>query len=204
MCKRVRSWKSLFRDEYAAREALDRVLADNRRPSAEQFRKWWKSVENLLLAYAIAVGRGSVPEPPPADLAERLSNLAGYLAVGRIPHAIERARSKGGNPRAGPDERRAKELAVAYHKACLLGIMHNGKLVRIDDACPLETLAEWFDVSKNAIRMWLKHHCPAFLGINDVDANVITKLTQRAADDYKHWGRGQNALQRRQGKRQRR
>ena len=145
-----------------------------------------------------------MPEPPPAELAERLSNLAGYLAVGRIPNAIERARSKGGNPRAGPDERGAKEWAVAYHKASLQGIMHNCKLVKIDDGDPLETLAEWFDVSKNAIRMWLKVHSPAFLGINDIDENVITKLTQRAADDYKHWGRGQNALKRRQGKRQKR
>jgi hypothetical protein len=201
MNKRHRSYGSIFNDEYAARDALSRGLADGREPTGEDLRKWWKSVQDLLWAYSVAVAEGGRPEPPPAELAERLSKLAGYLAVGRIPSPIERARSKGGNPAAGPDERRAKGLAAAYYKASQQGIVHNGQLVRIADDRALKTLSEWFDVGHNTIRTWVKKECPAFLGANNVNADVIIKLTQRAAKVYKTWGRGRNALQRREGKR---
>jgi hypothetical protein len=107
---------------------------DGSRPDGKILRSWWKSVQELLRAYAIAVARGTPPKPPPAELAQILSGLAGYLAIGQLPGPIYDAR-KEGRRSPGPDELRDIGWAVAYRQASRPErINHNGETIRVPDA----------------------------------------------------------------------
>jgi hypothetical protein len=143
---------------------------------------------------------GERPEPPPAELAEKLSNLAGYLAVGQIPGPIEDAKTEGRRA-PGPTERQHIGWAVAYRRACRPeGLSHNGQTIRIEDKTPIKTLAAWFELDPNTIRGWVRDHCGAFLGVNDVNAEIIVKRTRLAGARYSRSGRGIRAIKRRQRK----
>src|SRR5262245_35415854 len=140
------SWGTLFEREAAVRDELEKSTLDSGMLDGEKLRTWWKSVEDLLKAYAIGVARGEQLEPPPVELARALSGLAGYLAIGQIPGLIEHAKTEGRRP-PGPAELHDIGWAVAYRRACdPEGIIHNGQTIRIADKAPTKTLAEWFGV----------------------------------------------------------
>jgi hypothetical protein len=61
MSKLQASWRAFFEKEMAARYRLDRLTLDGSRPDGKTLRSWWKSVEDLLLAYAIAIAGGGAP-----------------------------------------------------------------------------------------------------------------------------------------------
>src|SRR5687767_5877065 len=90
-------WRRLFDSEAAARYELDRLAQDGKLPG-NALRYWWKSVEDLLYAYGLAIAENERPEPPPAELASVLSGLAGHLAVGQIPDPIKDAATEGRRP----------------------------------------------------------------------------------------------------------
>ena len=189
-------WRALFDSEVAARYELDRLAHDGE-PSGKKIRFWWKSVEDLLSAYGIAVAKDERPEPPPAELASLLSTFAGYLAVGQIPDPIKGAATEGRRP-PGPTERRHIGWAVAYRHACRPeGITHNGQTIHIGDKSPVKTLAIWFEVDPNVIRKWVRGHLPVFMGVNAVNSEVIIKRTRAAGEAYSRAGRGQRAVTRR-------
>jgi len=152
------SWRALFEQEVAARDRLNRSH-DGSGTDVKILRSWWKSVQELLREYAIAVARGTPPEPAPAKLAEILSDLAGYLAIGQLPGPIYDARSEGRRS-PGPAELRDIGWAVVYRKASRPeGINHNGETIRVPDATPVKTLARLFKVDPNTVRGWIRS-CP--------------------------------------------
>jgi len=186
------SWRALFEQEVAARDRLARLTLDGSRPHGKIVRSWWKRVQELLEAYAVAVARGTRPEPPPAELAGILSNLAGYLAIGQLPGPISNARREGRRS-PGPDELRDIGWAVVYRQASRPeGINHNGESIRVPDATPVKTLARLFEVDANTVRGWVRYYPQAFCGVNNINADVIIKRTEQAGRRYAKLGhRGQ-------------
>ena len=189
-------WRRLFDSEAAARYELDRLAQDVKLPD-KALRYWWKSVEDLLYAYGIAIAENEPPEPPPAELALVLSGLAGYLAVGQLPGPIKDAATEGRRP-PGPTERRHIGWAVAYrHASRPEGITHRGETIRIEDKSPVKTLAAWFEVDPNVIRRWVREYPPVFMGANAVNSEVFIKRTRAAGETYSRAGRGHRAVERR-------
>jgi hypothetical protein len=190
------SWRALFEQEVAARNRLNRLTIDGSRPDGKILRSWWKSVQELLRAYAIAVARGTPPEPPPAELAQILSGLAGYLAIGQLPGPIDDARREGRRS-PGPDELSDIGWAVVYRQASRPeGINHNGETIRVLDATPVKTLARLFKVDPNTVRGWVRHYPQAFCGVNNINADVIIKHTEQAGRRYANCGRGNESVRR--------
>jgi hypothetical protein len=186
-------WRiALARESEARKAVLERAGGSL---GGQRLRSWWSAVRDVLNEYARWIARyHHEPEPPPAELATVLAGQAGYLASGRIPDPIRQAAVKG-RTGPGPTEDRDIRLAVAYRRACQPdGIIHNGETIKIDDPRPVERIHLWFGVSKRAVYDWLEKFEPAFLGVNRVNADVLTSLTKKAGQRYRQAGRSQKAI----------
>ena len=183
------TWGELFDAEVEARTRVDK-LAVVGKPTREALHGWWASVQKLLFGYAIAIAKKERPEPPPGELASVLAGLAGYLAVGQIPDPIRDVKTEG-RRRPGPAELSDIGWAVAYRRASRpKGLRHNDKIVHVVDKWPVKTLAGWFGVDPNTIRGWLRRYPQAFLGVNDINADVLRKRARKAGERYVACGRG--------------
>jgi hypothetical protein len=101
-------------------------------------REWWRTMETLLERTARAF-------PQSKGALIKLSQLAGYLAVGAIPAPIELARSWG-QREPGPTERRHIGWGVAYLKAAEDG--------RINDPHPTKTISDRYRVTRKTVQNW--------------------------------------------------
>lgn len=186
-------WQEALDEEYQARNSLTPALADGVAPPALALRHWWSTVSRVWKLYALSVARAAPPTPPPADLANIMADLAGYLAVGQIPDPIRDAASEGRrNP--GPDEARDIGFAVAYHRAARPGLMHNGVLLKLDDRHPTKTIAAKYNVAPSTVRKWNRSYEPAFLGTNSVTVEILENLMSKAAARYRAAGRSHSAI----------
>jgi hypothetical protein len=204
------SWLELCEREYFIRDRLLRGPRDDADPDGEMLRGWWAAVQCLLLRYAREMARPGAPSLDsrgrpaifPPELAARIAGLAGYLAVGSIPSPISEAATVG-RPAIGPSELQYIGWAVAYRDACRPeGIEHEGQMIRILDPAPIRTLTQWYGVRKRTVQGWLSRHPRAFLGVNSINAEVLTTWTQRAGRQYRLAStRSTDAIARRQAKR---
>jgi hypothetical protein len=155
------------------------------RERVRRAREWWKSVQVLLRAYSRIIAEGNCCSPPPAEIATRLADIAGDLAVGKIPALVSEVKMTG-HPAIGAAELRDIRLAVAYRKACEpAGIFHKGEQIKIDDKAPIKTLIGWYGAqSKRTIQGWLENYEAADLGVNRVTSEVLIELTKRAGEHY--------------------
>jgi len=193
------NWPRLLMSESRARQSASDCAG---RPGAgDALRAWWQAVADACFEYERAVAQREQPEPPPVQLIERLRGVAGYLAVGKLPDTVRLA-AKRGRTAPGPGEMRDMRMAVAYHHACRPeGIEHNGIRIRIEDPDPIERIHLWYGVEKRTIYDWLDRYEPAFLGVNDVNKDIIISMTVRAAEHYRQAGRSQAATTARDAKR---
>lgn len=170
-------------------------------PSKEQLREWWSAVEAVWREYSRQTAAGFTLNPPPAELAGIMGNLAGYLAVGQLPDPISEATRSEGRTAPGPDERRDIGIAVAYHRAATEGLLHNGKVVRVEDRTHTKTICGLYDVRDSTVRSWMQKHQPAFLGINDITPSLLKARLVQAAKRYRNGGRSKAAIEQRCAKR---
>jgi hypothetical protein len=149
--------------EQEAEEAYSRHDTPSTAP-VDKARNWWRSVQELLAAYARIVASGDICSPQPAEIATVLSRIAGYLAVGRIPSPVSDVQLPGATSPA-PDELQDIGFAIAYRKTCQGdGIIHNDKKVRINDRTPVKTLMEWYGVGQRTVSQWVTKYEIAALG----------------------------------------
>jgi hypothetical protein len=192
-------WLRLLRREQDSRAAALRSAGKS--DTGVWLRHWWSTINELLKEYSRSIASHVIHEPPPAEVVEVLAELAGELAVGRIPEPIRKAASEG-RTRPTPRERRTIGMAVVYWCACQPeGIEHNGVRIMIDDPDPVEHIHLWFGAHKRTIQDWIKKHPPVFLGVNDVNADTIRHLTIQAARQYRDRGRSHAAIRTRNAKR---
>jgi hypothetical protein len=67
------------------------------------------------------------------------------------------------------------------------------KIVHVVDKRPVKTLAGWFGVDKNTIRGWVRRYPQAFLGVNDINTEILDKRARKAGKRYIACGRGANS-----------
>jgi hypothetical protein len=81
--------------------------------------------------------------------------------------------------------------------------VHNDEVIRIDDPDPVERIHLWFGVAKRTVYDWIKKFEPAFLGVNNVNGEILANLTIQAAERYRNAGRSTGAIRKRSRKRSR-
>ena len=86
---------------------------------------------------------------------------------------------------------------MAYILAAKQGIHHQGEIIAIADKAPVKTVCEAFDVKRTAVRNWQRNVPAAYLGANEVDAEILTNLMKSAAERYRLAGRSERAIYRR-------
>lgn len=193
-------WRQALEKEAELRLQLLEIHQQGSSPSGDKVRAWWQSVADLLFEYRKHVASNDPPESAPMAVIEVLNNLAGELAVGTIPEYVKDA-SKEGNPSAGPQELRDKQLAVAYHRASTRKLFQDDQAIVIDDPHPTKTLSSWYGVAPNTIRDWVKSLQPAYLGVNTINGEILVLLVEKAAARYLQNGRSQVAIASRNSKR---
>lgn len=177
-------------------------------PDEDLLREWWGCIEALCHAYASAVKKSSQSRAAtplfPVEIALIIGNNAGYLAVGKIPKAIQRAAKKG---RTGlvPGERRDIAYAVSYRLACRReGITVGPDHLRIGDTKPIKTLCGWFGVSRRTVQDWMERYGDGALGIlgtGPMTAEILAHRTEAAGKRMRDAGRSELAVKSRQAKR---
>jgi hypothetical protein len=123
--------------------------------TADELRQYWQVVEQVWMAYAKQTHEGIIPDPPPIDLAAVMGNLAGYIAVGKIPEPILHAATPGGR-KFGPTERAHIGAAVAYHKAAKDGLKTADGTIRVADRSPTKTISLQYGVDASTVRGWCR------------------------------------------------
>jgi hypothetical protein len=166
------------------------------KPSKQQLQEWWKAVANVWREYPRQIANGNSPTPPPADLAYIMAGLCFDLAVGKMPEPMSEAISEG---RTSPSfhEHRDIGLAVAYHKAAKIGIVHNGYQIKVQDATPTKTISQNFGVASSTVRKWIGKNQAAFLGVNDILPETLVHLMEQAGETYTKAGRSHSAIAKR-------
>ena len=92
-------------------------------------------------------------------------------------------------------------VAVAYRKACdQEGILHNSKVVKVDDLHPTKTIAQAYEVHETTVWGWCRKYQPAFLGVNDINAEVLKGLMEASGRRYQRAGRSKTAIRFRNAK----
>jgi hypothetical protein len=193
-------WRLILANEEQARQEVHES-AQRRAGQGKAFRSWWRRVADVLFEYEKVVAGGGRPEPPPVILLRALCGQAGYLAVGKLPDTIRLSLLRG-RTAPGPTEARQIGMAVAYWRACSPeGHSHNEIAIRIDDPDPVERIHLWYGVAKRTVYDWLARFDPAYLGVNDVNSELLIKFTVTAAEQHRAAGRSQAAISRRARKR---
>lgn len=162
-------------------------------PTRGQLQEWWGAVQGVWQEYTRQVAAGNPPNPPPFDLALVMAGLCGYLAVGKLPDPIRDAITEG-RTLPGPMELSDVGKAVAYHRAAKTGIYHNGKKIVVVDPTPTKTISKSYGVTTNTVRGWIKKYPPAFLGVTDIDSNILCHLMETGGKRYIDAGRSQAAI----------
>lgn len=205
-------WSELCsREDYLRSRILMGPFSDSK-PDAEILRKWWGAVETLMDVYQRELAKsGFAPTAAearsvqiPFGLAMFLKQQFGYLAAGLVPEPIKDVtKGERGRRSKGPAERRDIGWAVAYHRACApKGVEHAGKVVRItNDRHPVKTLAGWYSVDKRTVQGWVRNEEPAWLGLSEINADILISRTQQAGGRYSVAGRSNKAIESRGTKR---
>lgn len=162
-------------------------------PTRQQLQEWWAALEIVWREYSRQVAIGQSPDPPPSGIAAIMADFCGFLAVGRLPEPMGDAISEGRTAPV-PKELRDIGFAVAYHRGTKTGIEHNGQRVVIVDDTPTKTISDSYGVTPNTVRGWVRKYPPAFLGINDINSDVLIHLMKTAGKRYSEAGRSQAAI----------
>ena len=194
----LKQWRNVVEHERHLRGRLK--SADGELPSGEDLRQWWSAAADVWSEYSRLVASGLDADPSPGELAVITSKMFGYLAVGQLPGPMRDAAPEG-RRRPGPDERQDIEIAVAYHKSAMGGLEHNGQQITIADRTPTKTIASHYGVAPETARKWFRNYSPAFLGVNDVNAETLVALMKTAAKRYGAAGRSAKAISSRNAKR---
>ena len=194
-------WRTALEREVRLRGHLNMARANGKASSGEDLRQWWSAAEGVWREFSRQVASGHLPDPQPAELAAVTEQMFGYLAVGRLPDPMRDALSEGRH-KPGPQERWDIELAVAYHRAAKGGLEHNGQRITIADKTPTKTISSHYGVAAATARQWFRQHPPAFLGVNNVNAETLVALMKAAARRYRIAGRSAKAISSRNAKRQ--
>jgi len=194
------SWRALFEQEVAARDRLNRLRIDGSRPDGKILRSWWKSVQELLRAYAIAVARGTPPNHPQPN---------SHKFCQALPDIWRSASYQG---QSTMPEKKGDDLLVQMSYVTLAGpsptakpAAQNASIITAKPFAfqtrqPVKTLATSFKVDANTVRGWVRDYPPAFCGVNNINADVIIKHTEQAGRRYANCGRGAESVRRRSRK----
>jgi hypothetical protein len=158
--------------------------------TAKDYQAWWKNIESTLSDWL----RAGAKEPAPGDILRSLCQIAGDLAVGKIPPAIAKA-ARRGRSAPGPVERLDIGWGIAYLRACRDG--------RLEDRAPIKTLAKEYAVHRRTIQIWNKRVPPA-PDSNQMSGSVIQREMIKAARLYQEAGRSNVAIAKRARKRRER
>ena len=195
-----RDWQIVVEEEVRARQRCDECIQGiaPKEMLPRRLREWWAAISAVLQAYSRLSVTQSITFPP--NLAAVLSQLTGHLAVGHIPDPIKDAASEG---RSGlrPGERRDIGYAVAYLRACQNRLSHNKQSIQINDKHPTKTVAQLYNVQPATVRSWQKNVEPAFLGVNDINAEILIHLMEDGAKRYTQASRSTAAIARRDKRR---
>lgn len=190
-------WKIVMETEVFYRQRCHEAVArgEDSKIVSEYLREWWGAVAKVMQTYA----RHSLSDELifPTSLARALEGLVGHLAIGDIPGPIRDAAVEG---RTGlkPGEKRDIGLAVAYLMACNKdGLMHNKQVIRISDIHPTKTVAALYQVREATVRKWRRQVEAAFLGVNDIDSEIVEYHMREAAKRYLLGSRSSSAIERR-------
>ena len=167
--------------------------------SPDEIRNWWAAVRSVWEVYAREIAKNRSPIPP-GGLAIVMARMAAELSSGIIPKYIADVAVRG-NPPMGYWETRDIGVAVAYRKACdQEGILHNSKVVKVDDLHPTKTIAQAYGVHESTVQGWCRKYQPAFLGVNDINAEVLKGLMEASGRRYQQAGRSKTAIRLRNAK----
>ena len=159
--------------------------------TAKDYRSWWRNVENTLVEWL----RAGAKEPAPGDLLISLSQIAGDLAVGKIPPAVAKVVGRGRSG-LGPNERFDIGWGVAYINA----VTEN----RItDDPNPIKTVAESFVVDRRTVLGWKQRVTPVFES-DLFSPDSLRRGMEKAGRRYQEAGRSSAAIEKRAAKRRER
>ena len=128
-----------------------------------------------------------------------MGRTAAELSSGILPLSVAEVVVKGRRP-ISYWEGHDIGVAVAYRTACDQGIVHNSKTVQVDDRHPTKTIAQAYGVHETTVRGWCRQHPPAYLGVNDVSADVLETMLKQSGARYKKAGRSHSAIARRNAK----
>lgn len=191
-------WAELLRTEIAHRAD---IYSTTDGTNGKQLREWWKYVERIFRLYSISAARGEQLKQTPWELMFAVSGLLGYVAAGKLPDPISLALTEG-RPAVGPEEKRDIGYAVAYCLAASeTGLPHNGATIRVEDANPINTVSAAFGIDKTTARKWRRQTDPAFMGLNDISADIVASLMKEAGERYQIAGRSRAAIDARASKR---
>jgi hypothetical protein len=162
-----------------------RPVDDPEREFREKLREWWRSLADLLTFHARDVAEfGAARWSLSTDVLSTLAGFAGYLAVGQIPEPISDAASEG-RRHPGPTERRDIGFAVAYCRAAKGGINHGRDCITINDRSPVKTVRAAFGVAQSTVQGWQREIPTAFLGVNQIDGEILRDLMEQAGERYR-------------------
>jgi hypothetical protein len=188
--------KILYESELLIRQNL---YESSSKPIPDDWRKWWGSVERMLIEF-IRQSKLGTPVSPlkahplPISIVETLAGLAGYLAVGTIPLPISGVQSKG-NSSIGPSERQHISLAIAYKLAASPdGLVYDGGTLRVNDPTSTKTICEWFGVRSSTVTKWVREIEPRDLGSSEVPQKFFIKAVEKAGKIYREAGRSHIAI----------
>jgi hypothetical protein len=174
-------------------------LANITEPTGDQLREWWQAVSDVWLAYAREVTEQQ-KEDPVAELALIMGSIAGELSSGRVPPYVAEVVVRG-NPLPSYWEKYDIGVAVAYRQASgKRGLLHNSKMVRVNDRHPTKTISEMYGVHESTVRGWCREHPPTFLGVNDITPEVLITMLKRSGARYRQAGRSSSAIRHRNSK----
>jgi hypothetical protein len=168
-------------------------------PTPAQLRDWWRAVSQVWLTYAREAARNQT-EDPIAELALIMGRTAAELSSGILPQSVAGVVVRG-NPPISYWEGHDIGVAVAYREACKKGgILHNSRMVQVDDHHPTRTIMEAYGVTDSTVRAWCRRYPPVFLGVNDITAEVLTAILKSSGARYRQAGRSFSAISRRNAK----
>jgi hypothetical protein len=174
-------------------------VANNTQQTGDKLREWWRAVSDVWLAYAREAAEQQ-KEDPVAELALIMGRIAGELSLGIVPPYVADVVVRG-NPPASYWEIYDIGVAVAYRQASgKQGLLHNSKMVRVNDRHPTKTIAQAYGVHKTTVQGWCRKFPPAFLGVNEVTADVLKTMLKQSGARYKKAGRSHSAIARRNAK----
>jgi hypothetical protein len=194
------SWPSVCDAHYKLHELQDRH--SDCIMSAEIGRAFWNSVTVVMGLYHTDRRKSGLADEKhrthgghlPLHLIAILENVAGNLAVGRMPSGlIERRRT----PMA-PPLIEAIGIAVAYRQACRPEgyVTPHGK-IKISNSKPNRTLMGWFGVGKRTVQGWTSSIAPHNPFVQRANGDLLAEATKKAGQYFKESGTGQGAVLRR-------